>query len=101
VAQKKSVTTLPRKSERLTVLPARSGSEKAGAGFGGVYGCTCTLAKSGGAAAHGAMEAEATSATVKTATGTSDLMSAEYPMTPARSYFRHRSARTTRSGVIG
>src|SRR5207249_9294170 len=58
VAQKKSITTLPRRSARLTVLPARSGSEKAGAAFGGVYGCICTLAKSGGAAPQGALVAD-------------------------------------------
>ena len=35
VAQKKRSTTFPRASARLRILPSRSGSEKAGAGFGG------------------------------------------------------------------
>src|SRR5438093_2083859 len=35
VAQKNSMTTLPRRSERWTSLPLRSGSVNAGAGLGG------------------------------------------------------------------
>ena len=36
MAQKNSMATFPRRSERWTTLPCRSGRLKAGAGFGGL-----------------------------------------------------------------
>ena len=66
VAQKKSITTFPRRSASRCVRPARSGSSNAGAGLGGSMRWTCIDAKSGGAAAAAAAarRAAATTATV-------------------------------------
>src|SRR5262249_30359946 len=100
VAQKKSITTLPRSSARLTVLPVRSGNEKAGAALGGVYGWICMPAKSGGAAAQGVIVVATMTAAARSQTAGGDLRRPGYPMPPPRRYLR-RSACTTRSGVIG